>query len=198
MEAGTVGRPLTERWSLSDLSPQDVAKVRKLAVQRLAGWGYKSGDAALVVTELVTNVMRHADGRGVLYLQVCGKWLFVAASDRSPERPQVLEPDWESTSGRGVALIAALSLKWGVQPTVCGKLVWAFLPLVALPLCHRCSEPVDEDAGAIFICKELRRGQPDERRVYCLACSRRLLIQRIGGDDSGWGVTARCKTLVAS
>lgn len=193
MYTGTVETSLTQQWSLKELHPPDVAEVRSSAVQQVTMWGYEADEAALVVTELVTNNVRHAGGLGTLYLQVLGtEQLFVGMSDRSRNLPQMLEPDWESDSGRGIYLIAQMSVSWGVSPTLSGKCVWALLRLVALPpTCYHCEARVAEVAEDNPVGKILQKGQPELPLVCCSGCSPQLVQERIG-DDSGWGVLEPC------
>ena len=81
---------------------------------------------ALLTTELVANAVEHGHG-DVLDLAVdCsadGVW--VGCTDANPAVPVLRDVDLRATSGRGVALIAALSSEWGVQAVApAGKQVW--------------------------------------------------------------------------
>ncbi|GAA0255550.1 hypothetical protein GCM10009539_45960 [Cryptosporangium japonicum] len=85
--------------------------------------------AELLVTELVTNAVVHARSRA--------RVLIVTAGDRSRVRIEVhddaFEPprmggfDPDATSGRGLALVNAMSDRWGVEPqgpARPGKRIW--------------------------------------------------------------------------
>ncbi|MFE4666853.1 ATP-binding protein [Streptomyces sp. NPDC056716] len=125
--------PHPARWSLISLTPQAVTGVRRDARHRITDWGYEADDAELVVSELLANVIRHAGGRCVLAVTVNGGEILVTCADRSPRRPRLRKPDWESGTGRGIQLIAELSLAWGCEPLRGGKRVWVRLRGVRVP-----------------------------------------------------------------
>ena len=92
-------------------------------------------DGCVVVSELVTNAVRYGDGMVRLSLVDLGRTLRVAVTDGRPDSPPVpREPDTDDAGGRGLSLVAALSLRWGVEPAArpgdgLGKTVWAELPV---------------------------------------------------------------------
>jgi anti-sigma regulatory factor (Ser/Thr protein kinase) len=85
-------------------------------------------DAALLVTELVTNAVRH--GRPQITLQVClepprfGVLVKDAGTTIPTSNPQ--QPGADATGGRGLVIVDRLSAEWGVIPTQSspGKTVW--------------------------------------------------------------------------
>jgi anti-sigma regulatory factor (Ser/Thr protein kinase) len=92
--------------------------------------------AALLVTELVSNAVVHANGPS-LWLTVdetATDVLHVAVRDGSqviPRRsPEV--PDVHRTGGRGLFMVDALSTCWGWEPLRTGKLVWFELPCMTI------------------------------------------------------------------
>jgi len=108
--------------------PQRFAAVRKIIQAHLRHWELSElvASAQLGVTELLGNVHRHV-GPG----QQCRLWmeahpdgLRLGVHDPSPVLPQLCEPDVEDLSGRGLALVAALSKEWGAEPDGDGKVVW--------------------------------------------------------------------------
>ncbi|MEU5112361.1 ATP-binding protein [Streptomyces longwoodensis] len=117
--------------------PADPGAVRtaRAAVRgQLRGWGLEpvSDVAALLVSELVTNSLRHATGPiGVRLMRPAGIGgvLLVEVSDPLPELPRerVARPDDES--GRGLQLVASASRRWGSRPGTNGKTVWFELAL---------------------------------------------------------------------
>jgi hypothetical protein len=49
--------------------------------------------------------------------------------DNSPDLPRRRSPIDTDTRGRGLVLVAALALDWGVRRTEGGKRVWARIPI---------------------------------------------------------------------
>jgi anti-sigma regulatory factor (Ser/Thr protein kinase) len=92
--------------------------------------------AALLVTELVSNAVVHADGRS-LWLTVdetIDNVLHVAVRDGSHVLPRHAPkvPDVHRTGGRGLFLVEAMSTSWGCEPLGTGKRVWFELPCVTI------------------------------------------------------------------
>lgn len=83
-------------------------------------------DAAVVVSELVTNAVIHAGTTVAVRIHLLdagGVRLEVADSRSWPPVPRQLVPD--SVGGRGLVLVQALADSWGVDATPDGKVVWA-------------------------------------------------------------------------
>ena len=85
--------------------------------------------AVLLVSELVTNAVRHARGTDVIAvdLQVAPTWLRIEILDTDRHWPRPRVPDAFDESGFGFVLVDALAGKWGVRETDTGKAVWAEL-----------------------------------------------------------------------
>ena len=85
--------------------------------------------AVLLVSELVTNSVRHArDSEAItLELEAAGTWLRIEVTDADPRWPQPRTPAGFDGSGFGLMLVDALAGKWGVRETGIGKAVWAEL-----------------------------------------------------------------------
>lgn len=113
-----------------DLPPTagSVPTSRRLVVDLLTTWGapHDTGDAALLVSELVANVVDHVRGEASFTLEVTlsGDWLRVSAADGSAIRPVVRELEEGSPRGRGMRLVAEIADRWGVEDHDGGKLVW--------------------------------------------------------------------------
>ena len=105
---------------------------RQATHEALAAWqvAHLEETAVLLVSELVTNAVRHARTGGtavVLRLETAGSWLRIEVHDADPNWPEPRTPDRLDGSGFGFVLIDALADKWGVREATIGKAVWAEL-----------------------------------------------------------------------
>jgi serine phosphatase RsbU (regulator of sigma subunit)/anti-sigma regulatory factor (Ser/Thr protein kinase) len=85
-------------------------------------------DAAVVVTELVTNGLLH--GRPPVALRVIdeGATIRIEVQDSGHDLPVLPRHSTEAMTGRGLSLVARLAQSWGVEPADGGgKVVWAVL-----------------------------------------------------------------------
>ncbi|MEU6842310.1 ATP-binding protein [Streptomyces sp. NPDC046716] len=89
-------------------------------------------DLALGVTELLSNVVRHVPGARaevrLLHDEEAGR-VRAEVTDDGPQLPQTVPalPDPCDEHGRGLAIVAAVAAKWGVQRGEAGgegKTVW--------------------------------------------------------------------------
>ena len=112
-----------------DDSPAGSRAARHFVEDACRRWGHLHmvEEAALVVTELTTNAVRHARSAFVVALSSTPTGLRIAVSDASPAPPVPRRPDLLDTGGRGLALIAAVATAWGVDLLDDGKVVWAEL-----------------------------------------------------------------------
>jgi len=122
---------------------------RDFAVATLHRWGAaeRCEDIAVVVSELLTNALRHAlpDAGQTqprypvrLGLLQPGRCVLCAVADPSPRAPAPEEPGTLAETGRGLRVIGALADTWGyTPPSHIGKVVWALFclsrPRSALP-----------------------------------------------------------------
>jgi len=86
--------------------------------------------ALLLVSELVTNVVRHARARVLamaLWLEPERASLLIEVHDADPHEPRPRTPGRLEEGGFGFVLIEALAGKWGVRQTETGKAVWVEL-----------------------------------------------------------------------
>jgi anti-sigma regulatory factor (Ser/Thr protein kinase) len=105
--------------------PRCVAAARRLVRERCQALPAASdlGDIALMVSELVTNVIRHTPtGDGELRLLLGDHTIRVEVEDRGDGVPVApLAPDRVSGGGFGLHLVDRLSHRWGVERRNC---VW--------------------------------------------------------------------------
>ncbi|MEE1755323.1 ATP-binding protein [Streptomyces sp. SP18CS02] len=113
--------------------PSRIGQVRRIVSAQLRYWNVDCliEKAALGVTELLTNVHQHAepDKLCTVEIELLLDRLTISVHDHDPRLPMVNIPDPLSTSGRGLALIEAVSESWGARPQGdTGKVVWFTLP----------------------------------------------------------------------
>ncbi|MER5716533.1 ATP-binding protein [Streptomyces sp. NPDC002132] len=85
-------------------------------------------DALLVVTELVTNAVRHGGGLAGFDARLDGDVLTVSVTDASPTLPHTVpRSDPAAPGGFGWPLIQQLSRKVTVTPTTTGKTIEVIL-----------------------------------------------------------------------
>ena len=84
-------------------------------------------ELALIVSELVTNAVRHAEPPVRLEIQADDERVTVAVADGSPGRPVPRQAADDAEGGRGLPMIDLLAAETGVRPTPPGKTVWAAL-----------------------------------------------------------------------
>jgi serine/threonine-protein kinase RsbW len=113
-----------------------VAEARRRTRSQLATWRTPREiceNAQLVISELVTNALRHTDSRTVgCELRLRGPRLRVAvASDGAGPPHAPPRAGAEDEGGRGLLLVCSLAEMWGVRPRASGRghVVWADLAL---------------------------------------------------------------------
>lgn len=132
MDCTTSPLPKDVAWRLP-CGPRSVSRARALLAEQARAWKVPDEPAAtavLLLSELMTNAVRHARvpvGREIVTRCVLGGDLFrveVIDANAAPPCPRAAGPDDES--GRGLALVEALSDAWGANPRPygIGKTVW--------------------------------------------------------------------------
>jgi anti-sigma regulatory factor (Ser/Thr protein kinase) len=121
---------MSSRTASIDLPPSQVSvpASRHLLLELLRVWDvpHDRQDAALLVTELVSNVVDHVGGEANLTLEVSVSedWLRIAVADGSSVRPVVQELSQERPRGRGLRMVQAIADRWGAEDHRGGKRVW--------------------------------------------------------------------------
>ena len=128
-------RPPRIATHLLGADPGSVRVARDFTVATLHRWSAaeRSSDITLVVSELLTNALRHAGSgdtgsRRPVWLGLLqpGPCVLCAVADLSKAAPAPQAPGSLAETGRGCALICALSDQWGyTTPSETGKVVWA-------------------------------------------------------------------------
>ncbi|MGW3492971.1 ATP-binding protein [Streptomyces sp. NPDC001020] len=126
--------------------PSRIGQVRRIVSAHLRYWHLDPliDRAALGVTELLTNVHLHAqpDKTCTVEMELLLDRLTVSVHDHDPRLPELRDADLSATSGRGLAMVAAVADTWGARPDgESGKVVWFTLPAPpsapARPIRHR-------------------------------------------------------------
>ena len=91
-------------------------------------------DAGLVLSELVSNALRHGTplpgGTVKISWDLSADTVLVAVSDGGGQTfPRVHQPAGSALGGRGLDIVAQLSLRWGVLRDDAETTVWAELPV---------------------------------------------------------------------
>jgi anti-sigma regulatory factor (Ser/Thr protein kinase) len=111
-------------WTF-DALPVRVRHSRELVREALATWGlsHLADTVELLVSELVTNAVRHGAGDIGLRL-IRTDSLLCEVRDDGYELPTLRRADVTAENGRGLQLVTALAERWGTQRTPTGKVVW--------------------------------------------------------------------------
>lgn len=111
--------------------PDSVPEGRAFLTKALTSWDCTTtaDDARLLLSEILTNAVQHAQGPLGLHLCRTATELTVEVSDHSPHLPQPRLAAEDDESGRGLILVRALADTWGVRPTDEGKTTWFTLVL---------------------------------------------------------------------
>jgi len=137
-------RPARSRWTCypriatrrpgTDASCVSMARDFTTATLRRWEMTGRADDVVTVVSELLTNALRHALAPGPdqprwpirLGLLQPGDCVLCAVADPSGKVPVPQEPDLFTEGGRGLHIVAGLSDLWGVTTaSQTGKVVWA-------------------------------------------------------------------------
>lgn len=128
-------RPLNEADVAAWRLPREltaVAEARSRTTRQLAAWDLEemAFTAELIVSELVTNAIRHASGPVGLRL-IRDVNLILEVSDGSHTSPHLRRAHTHDEGGRGLFLVAQCAQRWGTRYTRDGKTIWAEQPLPA-------------------------------------------------------------------
>ncbi len=127
-DPGTSRAPRIHQY-IHQADPQGLSEARAVVRRALRDWGMRewADDAELLTGELLGNVLLHTEGGAVLTLEVLPepvRRVRLAVQDRSSAWPRRRTPGEAATSGRGLLLLDALAVRWGVEPRGEGKAVW--------------------------------------------------------------------------
>jgi anti-sigma regulatory factor (Ser/Thr protein kinase) len=112
-------------WHLSG-DPREVARARRLVRAHLLEWGLDDAvdTAELLVSEVVSNAVRHAGGARIGLRLVRTDALLFEVTDDEPELPTLLGTGVYDESGRGLRVVSRLAREWGASAAGHRKTVW--------------------------------------------------------------------------
>jgi serine phosphatase RsbU (regulator of sigma subunit) len=133
--ARTPGAPLGSASTMIQSRPQHVAAGRRFTRDTLAGWDEAQlvPTACLLVSELLTNAIRHTSEPIGLRLHHSDHEIIAEISDDHPRLPRKMLTAPADEYGRGLTLVEALADCWGSLPANGGKIVWFTLATSRLP-----------------------------------------------------------------
>ncbi|MBT3153996.1 SpoIIE family protein phosphatase [Streptomyces sp. CHD11] len=125
-----------EQVAVHDLpaDPAVVAEARRTATRQLTRWGLEELvlTTELIVSELVTNAIRHASGPVRLRL-IHERALVCEVRDGGATAPHLRHPRAMDEGGRGLLLVSQLAQRWGTRFVPEGKIIWAEQSLTPPP-----------------------------------------------------------------
>lgn len=117
-----------------EASPRSVPDARHWVAGRLGHWDVPgvSDVAQLLVTELMSNAVRHGSGRPLVSVSVAESCIEVGVTDTDrvlPHPPNHPSGEWADASqtnqgGRGMHIVDSLATEWGTTTLKTGKCVW--------------------------------------------------------------------------
>ncbi|MFI1364046.1 ATP-binding SpoIIE family protein phosphatase [Streptomyces griseochromogenes] len=112
-------------WRLGT-DPREVARSRRLVRDRLLDWNLPHAveTAQLLVSEVVTNAVRHGGGDRIGLRLVRTDALLCEVTDEEPGLPAMLGAGPADETGRGLRVVSRLAREWGASATGHHKTVW--------------------------------------------------------------------------
>ena len=139
--------------------PYRIQQIRRIVSAQLRYWRLDPliDATSTGISELLANVHRHAkpDKRCAVKLSLAPDRLTVAVTDHDPRLPHPQPTEPTATTGRGLALVEAMTDSWGTDllPDDGGKVVWFVLRTpVAVPKTvplKAVSAPVEQPAPPV-------------------------------------------------
>lgn len=131
--------------------PRTVGRVRAMLRRLTSDWAFGAivETVELVASELITNVLVHSQDHAWFSLALDEQVVRLVTFDASEQKPELRIAGPEDESGRGLVLVQALCLRFGVELMEGGKRVWAE---IALPTPKITAAAAD---GGEFACRRV-------------------------------------------
>jgi anti-sigma regulatory factor (Ser/Thr protein kinase) len=106
--------------------PSSIAEARRFAAQLVIEWGHPvlADDTALLVSEVVSNAILHAESNPVVEVIELDDGIRIEVADEADALPKQAGRDVTRSSGRGLQIVESLSRAWGVRALPLGKVTW--------------------------------------------------------------------------
>ena len=123
-------RPALGLWLDVECGPLGPGQARRAITEcaALLGLDEVVDDLVLIVSEMVTNAVRHGAPPVRLEVLADDRVVRIAVGDGDPGLPLPREVDDDAEGGRGMVLVDLLAAEHGVRPQPPGKTVWASVP----------------------------------------------------------------------
>ncbi|MFF1965699.1 SpoIIE family protein phosphatase [Streptomyces sp. NPDC058232] len=134
--AGLTSHGRINRMEIQRRDLRDVRAARKFVRNTLMDWDLNaiSDDLELIVTELATNALVHADSDVELRMREGSDHIRLEVKDADPTPPvpalvcAIPEENEQAEHGRGLLIVDALTSAFGTSPSGRGKTVWLEVP----------------------------------------------------------------------
>jgi anti-sigma regulatory factor (Ser/Thr protein kinase) len=138
-------------------STASIRAARRFVAEALAPAHAAEADAVvLMVSELATNSIRHAESDFTVALTTTRRQVRVEVTDHGTGAPAARRPSPSELSGRGLLIVDKLAHRWGVRRQPSGsKTVWFTVPA------H--SPAGDGGAGSVDVRRSASLNQPSLR-----------------------------------
>ncbi len=107
-------------------SPTAPAVARRFVGKVLTNWGVSDvfNDVPLLISELVTNAVRHAASDVEVSIDLGSGRVRVEVRDQSEQLPTKADLATARDGGWGLNIVECLATRWGLDPHRGGKTVW--------------------------------------------------------------------------
>jgi anti-sigma regulatory factor (Ser/Thr protein kinase) len=110
-------------------APGAVTAARRFVTLALETWGHHDlvWDAAVVVSELATNAVRHGSSPFRVSVDHAPQGVRIGIEDVDAGVPQLRAAAVDDVNGRGIAIVDELADRWGFEELGASKVTWAEL-----------------------------------------------------------------------